>query len=750
MLTAIRKIEGLGVFSSYTAAADLTVFGQYNVIYGENGSGKTTLSRLFGVLDTGRHDEHPGLNFTIATATGQVTPAQKFSRAVRVFNADYIEANIGQFDGPLRPILIVGKENRALVDEVDREKTLHQDRTRKIDAANAAVTKLESDKGKLFSAIAKTIGEATSGSTLRQYRKPDAERALAQDPAPVPLAQDALDTHRATVRQEQLEALPSFAAPSVKIGTGSDDALTMAGNVPRLIDTLTARTAQQGAIARLAETPALAAWAEEGLRLHEAHGTGRCAFCDQPLLPTRLAALAEHFGTEDQRLKEEIEATAAAVTGIIDALAGWTLPARALLYAELRDGYDAAVAAFNGAREALSAQLAAGRAILDRKLRERARSYSDPVVLDTKPLTAAVAAIGEIITRHNAKTAGFDDAKAAARLALEKHYLSTVAQQVRDCDAAITAQRTLAEGLADGSADKTDPRSLKALAASIEEKQAQISSAHAGGAALTASLRSFLGRTDLQFESDKDGYRVHRHGKPASRLSEGEKTAIAFLHFLVQLRDQSFDLAEGVVVIDDPISSLDSASMYQAFGFLKNAVKDAKQVFILTHNFDFLQLLLNWLKNMRKDRRAFYMLVCSEAESGRHARLAPLDKLLMEHPTEYHFLFKVLHEFRSDGTIQSSYHIPNVARKVLETFLEFHLPSNASLYDKMEAVDFDAQKKTVVYKFANDLSHATGKGFDPALVAETQKSVGYLLEMIKAVAPLHYDGLAKLSQAGPA
>jgi len=121
----------------------------------------------------------------------------------------------------------------------------------------------------------------------------------------------------------------------------------------------------------------------------------------------------------------------------------------------------------------------------------------------------------------------------------------------------------------------------------------------------------------------------------------------------------------------------------------------------------------------------------------------------MEHRTEYQFLFKILYGFRSDGTIQSSYHIPNVARKVLETFLEFHIPSNDSVYQKMESVSFDAQKKNAIYKFANDLSHATGKGFDPALVTETQKSVGYLLEMIKAVAPLHFDGLAKLSQAAP-
>ena len=37
----------------------------------------------------------------------------------------------------------------------------------------------------------------------------------------------------------------------------------------------------------------------------------------------------------------------------------------------------------------------------------------------------------------------------------------------------------------------------------------------------------------------------------------------------------------------------------------------------------------------------------------------------------------------------------------------------------------------------------TGKGFDPALVAETQKNTSYLLEMIETLAPKHYTGLVK-------
>ena len=52
---------------------------------------------------------------------------------------------------------------------------------------------------------------------------------------------------------------------------------------------------------------------------------------------------------------------------------------------------------------------------------------------------------------------------------------------------------------------------------------------------------------------------------------------------------------------------------------------------------------------------------------------------------------------------------------------------------------FDEMKLTAIYKFTNDLSHLTGKGFDPALVPETQKNVRYLLEMMDKVFPEHYE-----------
>lgn len=751
MLTQIKKIKSLGVFDNYAAPPELKAFERFNVIYGENGSGKTTLSRLLACLQAGEHKDYPSLEFSVDTQSGPLSHGQKYVRNIRVFNCDFVDANIGRFDGPLRHILILGEENKAIAAEIKAEIATRDDRTKRLQDIAAAVTKLENERGKIFSTIAKTIGEATSGSTLRTYRKPDAEAAFGKLANAKSLTDSELEIHRATVRQEQMPEVGKLPIPGIlEPGTGATIGLVGAAQaLAERCKVLTMRSAHSAVIARLASHPDIAAWVEEGVTLHKHHAGDTCEFCAQPLPAARLKALADHFSVEDQQLKAEIAQERVWIADVLKAIGGFIFPDRLALYSELRADYDIAVAAFETELEAVKARVAAVDGLLADKLTRRTEAYDGAAYSDAEALKAALTSIADVMEWHDTKTKGFEAQKVSARDAIEVHYLLTIKAQVEEVTAKIASYKTEETLLTDGGESLTDKRSLSAITQSIIDKQAQISNEHKGGEELTAHLKQFLGRTDLVFENSKDGYVVLRRGKPAKRLSEGEKTAIAFLYFLVQLKDQDFDLAEGVVVIDDPISSLDSGAIYQAFSFLKNVTQDAKQLFILTHNHEFLRLVINWFQNLPNalGKKSYAMVLCSETAAGRAARITTLDPLLIEHATEYHYLFKVLYTFHSDGTILSCYHVPNVARKVLETFLDFHLPSNKSLYRKLDETDFNPHKKTAIYKFTNDLSHFTGKGFDPALVAETQKNTAYLLEMIKHVAPLHYAGLEALAKA---
>ena len=95
-----------------------------------------------------------------------------------------------------------------------------------------------------------------------------------------------------------------------------------------------------------------------------------------------------------------------------------------------------------------------------------------------------------------------------------------------------------------------------------------------------------------------NGYQIIRNKDKAENLSEGEKTAIAFLYFLKSLEDKSFDLKKGIVVIDDPVSSLDTNALFQAFGYVKDRTKDAGQLIILTHSHSFFRLVKNWFNHL--------------------------------------------------------------------------------------------------------------------------------------------------------
>ncbi len=745
VLSSIKKIKGLGVFGDFTAPADLPKMKRVNVIYGDNGSGKTTLSNLFTALVEGSHPEHADLDYLVATDAGDLFSGQKCSRGIRVFNSDYVQANIGRFDGPIRPILIVGQENKELAEEIRQDLSVIDRRESEIRSETDAIAKLNQEKDRAFSAIARTIGEATSGTTLRNFRKPDAEKAFARLTAPQSIDASTLDGHRATLQQQQEDAIPIMAAPQIWVGDSLEpkpiDEAAVAFQT--VVHELARRTAQSAAIERLTAHPDIAVWAEAGLHIHREHGSASCEFCSQPLPVERMNALAEHFSVEDQRLKGDIEHAQAAGDALARLIEGIALPARTAFYSEIRDEWAREEAAFQTARREVLERIAALRSLLTSKLTERTVVLAPAGVIDTSELLAAIERMVALIARHNAKATDFEKEKAAARNAIETHYLSSIFNQIGDLTNGIKAQGIIIEGLTAGSDAIGDTRSLDEIRVAIAGKKAKISSAHAGSAELSGKIATFLGRTDLAFEPDEEGYRVLRRGKPAKRLSEGEKSAIAFIYFIVHLHDNDFDLPEGIIVIDDPVSSLDSSAIYQAFAFLKNAVKDARQVVLLTHNFDFLKLLLNWLH--RRNDKSLYMLVCAETETGRASRIGRLDSLLEKHPTEYHFLFKTLYTFKSDGTIQSCYHVPNIARKLLETFLEFHVPSNLPPYEQLGAITFDEDKKAAIFKFTNDLSHRTGKGFDPAIVAETQKNVAYLLELIEAVAPKHFDGLKQLS-----
>lgn len=104
-------------------------------------------------------------------------------------------------------------------------------------------------------------------------------------------------------------------------------------------------------------------------------------------------------------------------------------------------------------------------------------------------------------------------------------------------------------------------------------------------------------------EGVQNTYEVIRpDGSIAEKLSEGERNFIAFLYFyhLVKGSYSSDEVKEKIVVIDDPVSSMDSGALFIVSALVREMIEVCynntdyrsqkvdgdyiKQIFILTHN----------------------------------------------------------------------------------------------------------------------------------------------------------------------
>ncbi|GAA9409807.1 AAA family ATPase [Helicobacter pylori] len=164
-------------------------------------------------------------------------------------------------------------------------------------------------------------------------------------------------------------------------------------------------------------------------------------------------------------------------------------------------------------------------------------------------------------------------------------------------------------------------------------------------------------------------------------LSDGEKTTLAFAYFLARLKlfYKKEDLKNLVVVIDDPISSLDEQRIYNttclvakinqelAREKLSNEENKA-QVFVLTHNHTFMARLINMI-----GKHARYLQL--ERHQGQ-LKIVCKDRANGYFDTFYLLLFKEVYEFAKRETVQDDFNeainYGNKVRILLESFLKIN------------------------------------------------------------------------------
>lgn len=739
MIKKIKKIKNLGIFQNYICDSSFPECKKYNLFYGWNGSGKTTLSKLFDSFNSGENEEYQSLEyeFECETESGRNTFSQKteYGTKIRVFNRKYIEENIGIEEGKAKSIIILGAENKKLAEQIlEDEKKLDKLKTEKSRLEQEKTAK-EREKNKIFTNVGRIIGATSVGSAVRNYNAKNAKEDFDKLQNKELLKSEEVSEYQTILKQEQKPKLSELEF-TFELDTNYAD-----------VSAICKKTVESEVLSRLKENLDISEWIETGIVLHQTHKSEKCEFCENIISESRLEALSKHFSEADKKLKDEIEGKVSELEEKLDRLKSLTPHNKTLLYKELHTKYNSRLTTFNEEKKNLSLELST----LIKELKSKKTKTTEEVFFTrtlSNNFSTSLDSINEVLQEHNSKTDNFQTQKDDANLKLKNHYLSEIFDEVKGLEKEIQNCGTQISEIQNGTAEKDG---ILELSTRISQNKSTISSKHKACEILNTNLHTFLGRKDIMFDiADEGGYLIKRkegeEWKIAKNLSEGEQTAVAFTYFVVHLQDQNFNIEDGIIVVDDPISSLDSNSLFQAFSFLKNNVKNAKQIFVFTHNFDFFKLVYNWFSFHRGKEDQYFMIKNYYQDQNRIAKIEKIDPFLTGYHTEYEYLFKVLLDFNrnnsEDKIIEDVYHIPNIGRKVLETFLMFRIPNKKGLSAKVAQLEsenvFDNNKLTAINKFFNDQTHITGSGFDPSLVQEAEKNVDYLLNLVKTLLPEHY------------
>jgi len=275
-------------------------------------------------------------------------------------------------------------------------------------------------------------------------------------------------------------------------------------------------------------------------------------------------------------------------------------------------------------------------------------------------------------------------------------------------------------------------------------------------------ISSYLGHGRIKIEVQDEGYSICRDGRSITKpLSEGEKTAIAFCYFLVLLEGEGRKLDDLIIVIDYPISSLDTRAIGHVVSLIKFSLDVCCQLFVMTHNIDFLWEMKKWMNRKRIEGHASFLFVNTRVRSdgSRESNLQELPAIIREYESEYHYLYSLVHKTANEGAGAEDYMylLPNALRKLLETYLAFKCPGYADLAGLQTLIssnaDIDKNRVRALETLAQGESHAQSIGqtitFSQYTLEQIVDASKSFLHLVEKTDPLHFERMEKLAKKAP-
>lgn len=232
---------------------------------------------------------------------------------------------------------------------------------------------------------------------------------------------------------------------------------------------------------------------------------------------------------------------------------------------------------------------------------------------------------------------------------------------------------------------------------------------------------------EISSENNISKYRILREKTDTNSafktLSEGEKNFIAFLYFYQQCLGYSKDESslKKIIVIDDPVSSMDSQVLFFVNSLIQNLVEykydktiqtlnnknyksefkneNLSQVFILTHNIYFFKEVSFERRKFCKDM-SFYIV---KKQNGNTVVEYHGNNPIKD---DYTLLWDEIKKYKDDSNASSIF-ISNTMRRIIESYLNF-VCANDDVWSVLSEFDTKSDDYIAVYSLLteiNDSSH---------------------------------------------
>lgn len=752
MITSIEKIKDFGIYKNYHKDNTIENFTKYNLIYGWNGSGKSTLSKLFCLLQNdSKPSEFKNCQYEILLDNGnKITQDTQYNDLlVSVFNSSFISENI-DWNDTVKSILLISEE------KIDEQKRLREYSLKRDEIVKGkqeiekTAKELDKDIKSFLSNTAKYIKEHfqiidTMDKYYLNYNKTRLEKFIE-------LHSNELLQDESILSQEKLIKVTKSIKPETKekidlIYKNLD--IKKLNEAEKRIKSIVETKILTQTIQKLKNDKIISNWVEQGLEIH-AHSTSKkCEFCGQTIPPSRIDDLEKHFNNEYQEFKQKLISARDWVKQQVfvdynDSKIFFSL------YEEYQDSYKQSKSILDSKTFSINKIYENWLEILDKKIQNPFESIplQDFIIIDEdiiEQYNEQISVINELIIFHNNKCDNYQTETKQQKFLLEVHYTSNA---IKDFEY-FTKVNKFIELNEEAVKQQKEIKKIDDKIYSIEK---ELSNEILGAEEFNKQLQMFIGHNEISliFDKDKKGYKIIRTktNRIAKNLSEGEKTALAFVYFVTKLKENGKDIGNQIIVIDDPISSFDSNNLFSAYSFLKAHCQEAKQLFILTHNFVFFKLLRDWLlgKNKKdKIKSRCYSIESIVVGDERASYINNAKDTLTKYNSEYHYLFHKVYSFKKNDelTLDEAFLVSNLSRKLLEGFLSFKFPKKRNKFNQLfEVAVKDVQKRERIYKFINKYSHnATIEFSDNTidnLLGESRNIVGEILDLIKELDEVHY------------